>query len=119
MNNVYKVKKTSTSFIELYNQSNKTYQHLKYNEFENLLSKVFDYNQKIKILEYLNESKSLIIDLDEAKALLIVPKTPKWNKTFKDTYMNPEAVLKAYRQQIEDDIPDFLEPGDYGTIVIN
>ena len=85
------------------------------NKFENLVVLNFGFNKATTILDYLNENKSLIIDFENKKALLIKEKIPNWNHVFKE-YMSTDKVMQAYRRDIIEDIPSFLQDLEDDTV---
>ncbi len=114
INKIFKVKKQH-SLIDMYNKEDNTHQYLNYNKFENLIILHLGYDKAYKVLEYLNENKSIIIDFENKKALLIKDKEPNWNLTFKD-YMSTDKIIQAYRRDVVDDIPSFLQDLEDETI---
>jgi len=116
INKIFKVKK-QYSLIDMYNKEDNTHQYLDYNKFENLVILHLGYDKAYKVLECLNENKSLIIDFENKKALLIKDKIPNWNLTFKE-YMSTEKVVQAYRRDVENDIPSFLQDLEDETVGI-
>lgn len=116
INKVFKVVKQH-SLIDMYVKEDNTHQYLNYDKFEDLVIKNFGYDKANTIMDYLNESKSIIIDFENKKALLIKEKTPNWNHTFKE-YMSTDKVIQAYRRDIAGDIPSFLQDLEDDTVGI-
>lgn len=114
INKVFKVSKHH-SLVDMYNKEDNTHQYLDYGKFENLAVLNFGFDKATIILDYLNESKSLIIDFENKKALLIKEKTPNWTNTFKE-YMSSEKVMQAYRRDVVGDIPSFLQDLEDETV---
>lgn len=114
INKVFKVVKQH-SLIDMYVKEDNTHQYLNYDKFEDLVIKNFGYDKANTIMDYLNESKSIIIDFENKKALLIREKTPNWNNTFKE-YMSTDKVIQAYRRDIAGDIPSFLQDLEDDTV---
>ena len=119
INRIFKVNKQN-SLIDMYDKEDNTHQYLNYNKFETLVISNFGYKKANLILDYINENKSVIIDFENKKALLIKDKNPNWNNTFKN-YMSIDKVIQSYRKDIAKDIPSFLEnleDDTLGTIVL-
>lgn len=114
INKVFKVVKQH-SLIDMYVKEDNIHQYLNYDKFEDLVIKNFGYDKANTIMDYLNESKSIIIDFENKKALLIKEKTPNWNNTFKE-YMSTDKVIQAYRRDIAGDIPSFLQDLEDDTV---
>lgn len=115
VNKIFKVTKGTNSLIDMYNKDDNTHQYLKYDKFESLAVLNFGYEKAQKLLEYLNEDKSLIIDIENKKALLIKDKLPNYDNVFKE-YMSNDKVIQAYRRDVADDIPSFLQDLEDETV---
>ena len=61
INKVFKVIKNN-SLIDMYNKEDNTHQYLNYDKFESLVILHFGFEKAQKLLDYLNENKTLIID---------------------------------------------------------
>ena len=114
INKVFKVSKHH-SLVDMYNKEDNTHQYLDYNKFENLAVLNFGFDKATTILDYLNENKSLIIDFENKKALLIKEKTPNWDHAIKE-YMSTDKVMQAYRRDVVEDIPSFLQDLEDDTV---
>lgn len=112
---IFLVKKQSATLVDFFNKEDNTHQYIDYFKFESLIIKTFGFDKAFKILAYINESKSLIIDFENCKALLIKDQNINWNNTFKD-FMSVEKVFQSYRKDVIQDIPSFLQEIEDETV---
>ena len=92
---VYQITKIGT-FIRLKRAGGEgETQTIDYFTFNSSLFQYFDLEKINKIMGYLNENKSVIIDFDQEKAMLIKDKDPSFMSLFRQEF-DPQTIANYY-----------------------